>query len=165
LFVVGYLVTVIRIIMFIVVIVQFCSKTLMLGGYLLLICLLAFIILRMMKMVWYGLLFFLVYIGGLLVLFLYVFSLKSKPQVRLFKYLKRYFVLLGGFFFFFFFLTVKIEDLDIFLGSFVEEKSYSLFNLNESVFVVFIGLFLVYVLLVISYLSCKKNSALRPMSV
>ena len=144
------------------VIVQFCSSALMLGGYLLFICFLTFVILSLVKMVWYGLLFFLVYIGGLLVLFLYVFSLNSNPQMKLFFFFNSYIYVLGFIFFFFLLGLDVVEEVDCFLFSNVEDNSVLLFGLNESLYVVYMGLFLVYVLFVIRYITRCRQRALRP---
>nr|QLY89803.1 NADH dehydrogenase subunit 6 [Bdellocephala punctata] len=58
---------------------QFSINTLFIGLMLLLFCILVFLVFCSLNMTWYGLLFFLVYVGGLLVLFFYVLSINSNP--------------------------------------------------------------------------------------
>nr|YP_011013890.1 NADH dehydrogenase subunit 6 [Arthurdendyus triangulatus]WPY71413.1 NADH dehydrogenase subunit 6 [Arthurdendyus triangulatus] len=151
---------------FSLVLVQLSSNTFVLGLYLLFFCLLTFLLFCFLNMLWYGLLFFLVYIGGVLVLFFYVFSLNPNPNFsNILSNVSSWYILLW---FFFICLLLygggNLDGLDIFLFSFFEENSFFLFNGVEVYLVFFLGLMLVYVLFMVSIVTSSLKSALRPLS-
>lgn len=115
---------------------------------------------------WYSLIFFIVYIGGLLVLFIYISSLKFKPVF--------YFSRTGGFLKILlkikvvFFLVISLTQITWnFKGFFWTELDtkkfrFKLFKEVEILFLIKVGLVLLVVLWVITKLSFRNRSALRP---
>nr|AVP74419.1 NADH dehydrogenase subunit 6 [Imogine fafai] len=115
---------------------------------------------------WYSLIFFIVYIGGLLVLFIYISSLNFNPVF--------YFSRTGGFLNILlkinvvFFLVISLTQITWnFNGFFWTELdtnnfSFNLFNEVEILFLINVGLVLLVVLWVITKLSFRNRSALRP---
>nr|AVP74425.1 NADH dehydrogenase subunit 6 [Imogine stellae] len=115
---------------------------------------------------WYSLIFFIVYIGGLLVLFIYISSLNFNPVF--------YFSRISGFGNIFlklnilFFLLVSLTQITWNFNSFswnnVDNNNFSfnLFNEVEVIFLINVGILLLIVLWVITKLSFQNRSALRP---
>lgn len=115
---------------------------------------------------WYGLIFFLVYVGGLLVLFIYISSLNFKP-VFFFSKIKswvRFFV--KGNLIFLVCLVGTNLDWNYFLFSWsdLDQNNFSLnlFNESELFFLVNVGVLLLLVLWIITKLTFRRRGALRP---
>lgn len=162
----GLIIVLLGFLLFSLIVVQLSSKTFVLGVFLLFFCFLLFLVFCFLNMLWYGLLFFLVYVGGVLVLFFYIFSLNPNPNISsIFIGILRknvFFSVLGCFFIFYFFSFFEVSDY--FLNSFFEDKSYFLFNGLEAYFIFFLGLALVFILFVVRYLTRSLNGALRSFS-
>ena len=115
---------------------------------------------------WYGLIFFLVYVGGLLVLFIYVSSLNFNPAFIYSerRYLKNIFVK-GKLFFLILFgiLNVNWGFCTTSWGG-LDQKKYrlNLFKESELFFLVNIGVLLLIVLWIITKLTFRRRGALRP---
>nr|UHA56325.1 NADH dehydrogenase subunit 6 [Humbertium sp. MNHN JL351] len=143
--------------------VNFFSNVALLGISMISACILVFIILSTLNLFWYGLIFLLINVGGSMVLFYYMFSLQSNPVSSFYLFL---------FFFFsfsiFFFLNyvVSLNSINIFSElllniSHMEEVSFYLFSLIESNFLVFLSLFLIFVLLVVSMMTSIIGGSFR----
>uniref|UniRef100_A0A343VVJ3 NADH dehydrogenase subunit 6 n=1 Tax=Crassiplana albatrossi TaxID=1879299 RepID=A0A343VVJ3_9PLAT len=115
---------------------------------------------------WYALIFFLVYIGGLLVLFIYISSLNFNPVF----YFSNISVLNNILFksnillLLIFILTQITWNFNVFGWNNLDTNSFSfnLFNEVEILFLINIGFLLLIVLWVITKLSFRNRSALRP---
>ena len=115
---------------------------------------------------WYSLLFFLIYIGGLLVLFIYISSLKFKPTFYsskdrpITKILLKLNILL--------FCLIPLTQITWNFKTIRWDKSefkkfrLNLFKEKEIFFLICIGMLLLIVLWVITKLSFRKRGALRP---
>nr|YP_009434217.1 NADH dehydrogenase subunit 6 [Planocera reticulata]ARS43749.1 NADH dehydrogenase subunit 6 [Planocera reticulata] len=116
---------------------------------------------------WYSLIFFLVYIGGLLVLFIYISSLNFNPvfyfsNMNVFS--KIFFKINVLFFLFFCFIQVTWNFNVFSWNSSLDSNNFSLnlFNEVEVIFLISIGFLLLLVLWVITKLSFRNRGALRP---
>ena len=149
---------------FSLLLIQISSSTFFFGIFILLICLLVTLRLRLMKMVWYSFLFFLIYVGGVLVLFFYILSLNSKPNLgeMLSSTKIIYFSLVVFFFFFYNFSSVNYFNLFTYVSYGLEDKSYLLFRSCKVYFMFIIGLYLVYILFIVSVIRRYLKGALRP---
>lgn len=139
----------------------FSSKRIGLGLVLILLSFLrgALIITRFSS--WYAILFFLVYVGGVLVLFIYISSIKRNPSFKLFT--KNKLLLVSSLTFFFISFPVvkdKVNGWETFKKS--KYFKLTLFSSREKVLIIKIGLLLLFVLWIISKLSFRKSGALRP---
>jgi NADH-ubiquinone oxidoreductase chain 6 len=115
---------------------------------------------------WYSLIFFLIYIGGLLVLFIYISSLKfnpifKAPSINLgIKILAKLNIL--------FLLYIALREITWNFKGFYWKKvdnniySHKLFRDREMLFLINIGFLLLIVLWVITKLSFRNRGALRP---
>lgn len=115
---------------------------------------------------WYGLIFFLVYVGGLLVLFIYVSSLNFNPAFIYSEnsYLKSLFIK-GNLLFLMVFglMNVKWRFFTISWRGLDKNKfSLNLFKESELFFLVNIGVLLLVVLWIITKLTFRRRGALRP---
>nr|UHA56301.1 NADH dehydrogenase subunit 6 [Diversibipalium sp. MNHN JL281] len=146
----------------------FSSSVVFLGGSMLGVCLIVFYLLSVLGLFWYGLIFILINVGGVMVLFYYVFTLNPNPQQTVI-------LGMGGLFM----LGVSLVLLMGFsqgvgIGSAVdgvyeivesvEDCSYMLFSLVESQFLILVSLLLVFALLVVSYLTSSIGGSFRPFS-
>lgn len=144
----------------------FSLKSLFLG-VLILVCRFCIrMLIRIYCLAWYSLIFFIVYIGGLLVLFIYISSLKFKPvfylsfNSPLLKLLSKLKIL--------FLCVVRLTQITWNLKSFywggldINKFRFGLFNNVEIIFLIKVGIILLVVLWVITKLSFRKRRALRP---
>ena len=144
----------------------FSVKSISLGIFLLLKRFRVRLLISIHSIRWYGLLFFLIYVGGLLVLFVYISSLKFNPTFHL-KNIKnrsqrllkvKALVLVG----------VSLTQITWnFKGPGWAGLEYSKFSLKlfkecEILFLVNVGLLLLIVLWIITKLSFQSRGALRP---
>nr|AJO61381.1 NADH dehydrogenase subunit 6 [Crenobia alpina] len=136
-------------------------NTLFLGFVLLVFCFCILMLLSYIGLTWYGLLFFLLYVGGLLVLFFYVLSVNSNPLAT---DLSSYSLNLSFAFGILFFAVICnfYFSLDFVLRSSVDECSYFLFNRNECFFMIFLCFLLLLVLFLVNKFSFDAKSAIRP---
>ena len=115
---------------------------------------------------WYGLIFFLVYVGGLLVLFIYVSSLNFNPAFIYSEnsYLKGFIIKGNLFILIVFGLTnVKWKFLTVsWAGLDQNNFSLNLFKESELFFLINIGALLLVVLWIITKLTFRRRGALRP---
>nr|BEU28586.1 NADH dehydrogenase subunit 6 [Planocera cf. heda SI-2017]BEU28598.1 NADH dehydrogenase subunit 6 [Planocera cf. heda SI-2017] len=115
---------------------------------------------------WYSLIFFIVYIGGLLVLFLYISSLNFNPifYVSKISAINNILLKLNMLFFFLLVLTQITWNFNgfFFQNTEINNFSFNLFNDVEILFLINVGLLLLIVLWVITKLSFRNRSALRP---
>ena len=144
---------------------SFIQSTLFLCLVLLAFCFFIVLNLFLFCSVWYALLFFLIYVGGLLVLFFYILSLNSKPLLSIsfrasFNFSFLCFLIFSSLFFvtlFFFY-----DYLDLYLFSFVFDNSYSLFGVFKGPMMILVGAFLLLVLFSVSLFTCVVKGAFRP---
>lgn len=146
-------------VLFSLTVAQKSGRALFTGLLLLFFCFLIFFLLSLISLTWYGLLFFLIYVGGLLVLFFYVFSVKSNPGN--FNFSSNLFFVLFFIIIFFFFFRVYIS-LDFSFRNRFEDQSYFLFNRNECYLMLVLGWFLLFVLFVIKKILFDIKGAIRP---
>lgn len=144
----------------------FSLKSIVLGIFLLTCRFSISILIRIHLLSWYSLIFFLVYIGGLLVLFIYISSLKFNPAF----YFTNTRVLSNSL------MKIKVVLCIIIILSQVtwkfrrygwgkfEKNNYrlNLFNERERIFLINVGVLLLLVLWIITKLSFRKRGALRP---
>lgn len=146
-------------VLFIIVISQRSGRALFTGLLLLLFCFFIFFSLSLINLTWYGLLFFLIYVGGLLVLFFYVLSIKSNPGNVNTSSLGL--ISLGGFAFLFLVLSLYYS-LDFSFRKRFEDQSYFLFNSKECFLMFVLGFFLLFVLFVVKKFLFDVKGAIRP---
>ena len=124
------------------------------------------VLIRIYSLSWYSLIFFIVYIGGLLVLFIYISSLKFNPVFYFsrVKGVRKLFLKLKIIFLFFFRLTQITWNFKGLFWRNIDYKKYSLnlFKEVEILFLIKVGLVLLVVLWVITKLSFRNRRALRP---
>nr|YP_010736713.1 NADH dehydrogenase subunit 6 [Bipalium admarginatum]WEM34728.1 NADH dehydrogenase subunit 6 [Bipalium admarginatum] len=153
------------IISFLSLFIQFSFSVVVLGSLMLSICMLIFFILALSNLFWYGIIFLLINVGGSMVLFYYMFSLQANP-LSTFSFLSKIYFFLSLLVFFVFFLEVNTSAVDLIVTSFsVEDVSFFLFSLNELSLLVFISLFLVLVLLIISILTSSIMGSFRLLKI
>lgn len=147
--------------------IQLSSKTYFLGLYLLFLRFIISVCMSYLNMLWYALIFFLVYVGGIMVLFFYIISLNSNPRVlketrNLFSVL--YFPIYLIFFFFLYIIFRKYGLIFTFsfASKFLEDSSYILFYSTKNIFLMFLGLYLIYVLFLVRVFRSKFKGSLRP---
>ena len=145
----------------------FSLNSLILGVSLLIGSLSISLLIRRHMMSWYSLIFFLVYVGGLLVLFIYVSSLNFNPVFYLpeKKSLSGWFSKLKiGFILFLTLTQITWNFKGYFWNPSLDTKNFSLnlFKEFEILFLIKVGLLLLLVLWVITKLSFEKKGALRP---
>ena len=119
----------------------------------------------MFSRVWFSILFFLIYVGGLLVLFFYTLSLNSNPFVLSPPLSSSSFLILILSFFFSILILSYYGFIDFFLFSYVFDNSFILFSASNFSFMVFIGCFLIFVLLMVRVFSCILKGAFRPICI
>lgn len=116
---------------------------------------------------WLSLIFFIIYIGGLLVLFFYLSSLNYKPLfsgVGKYKKIKslitkaKILIILGLCLIFYKFSSKRIR----FSNRKVNNYSYNLFKKEEAKMIIILGVILLLVLWLVTKLTCKTRGALRP---
>jgi len=102
---------------------------------------------------WYGFIFYLIYIGGILVLFIYISCLRFKPRNNF--SLKNYFG---------FILFISICKFSYYFLNDSQALDYSLnlFNSFEKIFILFLIFVLFLVLWLITKLIFRKKGSLRP---
>lgn len=141
-------------------------KSLVLGIFIFLCRLIVRLLISIYSLSWYSLIFFLVYVGGLLVLFIYISSLKFNPVFYVSKMnptLK--FLLKANVFYVFYFRTAKVYWKFTGMRWIARGRnnfSLSLFNNIEVIFLIKVGILLLVVLWVITKLSFRNRGALRP---
>nr|UKA77683.1 NADH dehydrogenase subunit 6 [Platydemus manokwari] len=153
--------------LFLLVVVQLSLSTFLLGVYVLTFCLMVSLFLAVLNMVWYSFIFFLIYVGGILVLFFYIISLNSNPNFsEVLSYTKGFYFFYFVFFvvFLFFFVLDSGSSFVFFFPSILEDNSVLLFSSNNSYFLFIVSIYLVFILFVVSYMSSSVKSALRPIS-
>nr|BEU28622.1 NADH dehydrogenase subunit 6 [Planocera cf. pellucida MK-2019C]BEU28634.1 NADH dehydrogenase subunit 6 [Planocera cf. pellucida MK-2019C]BEU28646.1 NADH dehydrogenase subunit 6 [Planocera cf. pellucida MK-2019C] len=144
----------------------FSLNSLILGLFILLCSFCVSLLISIYSLSWYSLIFFLVYIGGLLVLFIYISSLNFNPIFYISKLsaLNNILLKLNILFFFLFVLTQITWNFNGFFWNNSETNNFSfnLFNDVEILFLINVGVLLLIVLWVITKLSFRNRSALRP---
>ena len=124
------------------------------------------ILVRFYSLSWYSLIFFIVYIGGLLVLFIYISSLKFKPVFKIPKVNSTTNLMLKGNVLFLFLLCITqiTWNFKAFRWNEKEIKNFrfNLFKEVEVLFLIKVGFLLLVVLWVITKLSFRNRRALRP---
>lgn len=144
----------------------FSLKSIILGIFLLISRFSVRVLIRMHTIPWYSLIFFLVYVGGLLVLFIYISSLNFNP-VFYFSENRS----LGNFLLKAKILVILLLTITQITWNFKEMSwndldknnfSLNLFNEGETIFMINVGLLLLIVLWVITKLSFRTRGALRP---
>lgn len=146
-------------VLFSLIVAQKSGRALFTGLLLLLFCFLIFFLLSFINLTWYGLLFFLIYVGGLLVLFFYVFSIKSNPGNFNFRFGLLFII---SIFILFFFIFRVYTSLDFSFRKSFEDQSYFLFNRNECYLMLILGWFLLFVLFVVNKFLFDVRGAIRP---
>lgn len=145
----------------------FSLKTIILGLFLLGSSFSIRLLISLHSRSWYGLIFFIVYIGGLLVLFIYISSLNFNPafylstKKRLINILlKTKIVIILAFC-----LSQVIWKYSTKRWKKIDKAKYrlNLFKEKEIVFLISIGILLLLVLWVITKLSFRRRGALRPL--
>lgn len=125
------------------------------------------IIISLSFLSWLSLIFFIIYIGGLLVLFFYLSSLKYNPLFlggNKYKKLKSFFIklkiliILRLCLIFYKFKSKIIR----FAGKNNNKFRYKLFNNEEGKMIIILGIILLLVLWLVTKLTCKTRGALRP---
>lgn len=129
---------------------------------------------------WYAFIFFLIYIGGLLVLFFYIASLNSKPVFKiinvfsgvlnvksLYEFFSVLFLKLGRklmfFFIFFSFFCYSWKKIKMrFFKKYKLDFRKKLFNISEVWFLFLVIFVLLLVLWIITKLTFRSRGALRP---
>ena len=141
----------------------FSARAMRMGVFLLVFCFFVLFALCVFNRLWYGFLFFIMYVGGLLVLFFYVISLNSNVgslwvgKLYKFSLLMR---LVGSGFFGFFWIGV----VDVISYMVVEECSYLVFRVR-GVYVVFIvSLVLMLTLFLVGCLTSFLGGSVRLVS-
>lgn len=150
---------------FVLIAIQLSLNTFLLGVYVLFFCLLISLFLGVLNMLWYAFIFFLIYVGGVLVLFFYIISLNPNPKFReFFSYTKILYFLF--FLCIFFFYCLFVENFNyyflFFFSRVFEDKSFLLFCSVNVYFLFLVRLYLVYILFVVSYIRRSVKRALRP---
>ena len=124
------------------------------------------LLVRFHSLSWYGLIFFIVYVGGLLVLFIYISSLKFNPVFHFSKKNPVFKVVAKLKMMALFYLTaskVIWNHSSLTWGRFDENKfRLNLFNENEVIFLINVGVLLLFVLWIITKLTFRRRGALRP---
>jgi len=124
------------------------------------------LLIRVYCLSWYGLIFFIVYIGGLLVLFIYISSLKFNPVFYFSKIRSTRKILLK--LNVLFFLILRLTQITWNFKGFSWKKKdinkfrFKLFKEVEVLFLINVGVVLLIVLWVITKLSFRNRRALRP---
>lgn len=141
-------------------------KSLVLGLFIFICRLCVRFLISIYSLSWYSLIFFLVYIGGLLVLFIYVSSLKFKPVFYFSKMRTGTNIMLKAKIFFFLFCRItrvywKFNEIG-WGGRDLKKFSLNIFNWVEVLFLIKVGVLLLVVLWVITKLSFRNRRALRP---
>ena len=146
--------------------VLFSLKSIVLGLFLLINSFFIRLLITTYSIRWYSLIFFLVYIGGLLVLFIYISSLKFNPTFYFSKVSITAQILLKSKL-----LLLMVFSLTQITWNFKGVKwsksefnnfSLKLFKEKEILFLINIGILLLIVLWVITKLSFRNRGALRP---
>nr|AVP74397.1 NADH dehydrogenase subunit 6 [Discocelis tigrina]AVP74404.1 NADH dehydrogenase subunit 6 [Discocelis tigrina] len=141
-------------------------NSLILGIFIFICSLCVSLLISIYSLSWYSLIFFLVYIGGLLVLFIYISSLNFNPVFYFSKLSPLANILLkANIFFFLFFIITQITwnfSTISWSNSDMNNFSLNLFNETEVLFLINVGILLLIVLWVITKLSFRNRSALRP---
>lgn len=142
-------------------------KSLKLGILILILRFSISIMIRLSFLSWLSLIFFIIYIGGLLVLFFYLSSLKYKPLfsgVGKYKKLKslitkvKILIILGLCLVFY-----KFKGKNFSFTSKNKKKfRYNLFKKEEAKMIIILGVILLIVLWLVTKLTCKTRGALRP---
>nr|BBO00508.1 NADH dehydrogenase subunit 6 [Planocera multitentaculata] len=144
----------------------FSLNSLILGLFILLCSFSISLLISIYSLSWYSLIFFIVYIGGLLVLFLYISSLNFNPifYVSKISQINNILLKLNLLFFFLLVLTQITWNFNgfFFNNTEINNFSFNLFNDVEILFLINVGLLLLIVLWVITKLSFRNRSALRP---
>lgn len=141
-------------------------KSLVLGLFIFVCRLCIRLLIRIYSLSWYSLIFFLVYIGGLLVLFIYISSLNFNPVFYLSKmrpFLKL--LLKVNLFLLFFFVITEVHwkfKRAEWERSDINNFRLNLFRETEFLFLIKVGALLLVVLWVITKLSFRNRGALRP---
>ena len=144
----------------------FSLKSIILGIFLLSCSFTIRVLITVHLLSWYSLIFFLVYIGGLLVLFIYISSLKFNPAFYFSKTkiignkLMKINILLCLFVVF----TKITWNFKVFGWENLESNNYrlNLFKEKERIFLINVGVLLLLVLWIITKLSFRNRGALRP---
>uniref|UniRef100_A0A0C4ZKL6 ND6 protein n=1 Tax=Phagocata gracilis TaxID=1354672 RepID=A0A0C4ZKL6_9PLAT len=133
---------------------QFSVSALMNTILLLLYCILVFLFMVYFNIEWYSLIFILIYLGGILVVFLYNLSLNSNPMtpdITMWRI----------FFFFWFFFIIYFIPICIPFQSVIININTELFNTNSEKFIVFMCLYMLFVLFVVAKITSVEKSAVR----
>nr|YP_010565468.1 NADH dehydrogenase subunit 6 [Parakontikia atrata]UZA66410.1 NADH dehydrogenase subunit 6 [Parakontikia atrata] len=151
---------------FLLLFIQVSSSTFFFGVFILLFCFLVALFLSIFNLLWYSFLFFLIYVGGVLVLFFYILSLNSNPNMGLNLSFFNPYIL----FFLFFFFILMCFQLNIFsffgyIVSSLEENSYLLFQSSNVYFIILLGFYLIFILFLVSIISSSVKGALRPIGI
>lgn len=145
----------------------FSLKSIVLGIFLLTCRFSVSVLIRVYSISWYSLIFFLVYIGGLLVLFIYISSLKFKPVFYFsdINFISKSFLKANIIIMLLLALTQVTWKLHRFSWERLDENNFrlKLFKESEIIFLINIGLLLLAVLWVIAKLSFRSRGALRPL--
>lgn len=125
------------------------------------------ILIRIKFLSWLSLIFFIIYIGGLLVLFFYLSSLKYNPLLSKkgsYQNLKSFIIKLKILILVILSLTYyKFKGKIIrFTGKNSNKFSYNLFKNEEGGIIIILGIVLLVVLWLVTKLTCKSRGALRP---
>lgn len=134
-----------------------CGRMFVLGAMFLFLCLVIMVILVEVGLLWYSLLFFMIYVGGLLILFFYLLSLHSNSL----RYYSISLSLLSYFMCLCIYSVVILCRLDFYMLSLIIRCSYNLFVGYEFVFLFYIFSFLLLILYYIKIFTSSNSCPLR----
>nr|YP_009176361.1 NADH dehydrogenase subunit 6 [Enchiridium sp. MTA_2015]ALI86926.1 NADH dehydrogenase subunit 6 [Enchiridium sp. MTA_2015] len=142
------------------------SNSLKLGGLILGLSFSISIMISLSFLSWLSLIFFIIYIGGLLVLFFYLSSLNYNPLFFLVAksnlnafLVKVNFLILLMFSFIYYSFSHNIR---LFCDNNFNNYSYNLFNEEEFIMLIVVGVMLLLVLWLVTKLTFNTRGALRP---
>nr|ATZ69842.1 NADH dehydrogenase subunit 6 [Conus raulsilvai]ATZ70102.1 NADH dehydrogenase subunit 6 [Conus verdensis]ATZ70115.1 NADH dehydrogenase subunit 6 [Conus verdensis] len=154
----------------ILLILPMMSQPLSLGLVIMISTLLMCLISSMTISAWYGYILFLIYVGGLLVMFAYVAALS--PNVLFggltpFFILMLFFPILSVFFYFYFFKDPSYLSFESFFSKFMCLKMYGIELISPYMISVLIGLGTVLLinLIVVAKICYYQQASLRPFSI